>query len=46
MPLLDSVIPVKIALFYYKELQAAFAGRATPLAAMQSVQASAKALNP
>jgi raffinose/stachyose/melibiose transport system substrate-binding protein len=46
LPLLDSVIPVKVALFYYKELQAAFAGRATPLAAMQSVQASAKQLNP
>jgi ABC-type glycerol-3-phosphate transport system substrate-binding protein len=41
MPLLDSVIPVKIALFYYKELQAAFAGRITPQAAMQSVQTSA-----
>jgi raffinose/stachyose/melibiose transport system substrate-binding protein len=46
MPLLDSVIPVKIALFYYKELQAAFSGHVTPLAAMQSVEASAKSLNP
>ena len=46
MPLLDSVIPVKVALFYYKELQAAFAGRTTPLAAMQSVETSVKQLNP
>jgi raffinose/stachyose/melibiose transport system substrate-binding protein len=46
MPLLDSVVPVKIALFYYKELQAAFAGRSSPTAAMQSVEASAKQLNP
>ena len=46
LPLLDSVIPVKVALFYYKELQAAFAGRTTPLAAMQSVDASVKQLNP
>ena len=46
MPLLDSVVPVKVALFYYKELQAAFSGRATPLAAMQSVEASVKQLNP
>jgi raffinose/stachyose/melibiose transport system substrate-binding protein len=46
MPLLDSVVPVKVALFYYKELQAAFAGHATPAAAMQSVEASAKQLNP
>ena len=46
MPLLDSVVPVKIALFYYKQLQAAFSGHATPQAAMQSVEASAKQLNP
>lgn len=46
MPLLDSVVPAKIALFYYKQLQAAFAGHATPAAAMQSVEASAKQLNP
>jgi multiple sugar transport system substrate-binding protein len=46
MPLLDSVIPVKIALFYYKELQAAFSGRTSPLAAMQAVQTDATALNP
>ena len=43
---MDSVIPVKVALFYYKELQAAFSGRVTPLAAMQAVQTSAAALNP
>jgi ABC-type glycerol-3-phosphate transport system substrate-binding protein len=46
MPLLDSVIPVKVALYYYKELQAAFAGRTSPMAAMQAVDSSAKQLNP
>ncbi len=46
MPLLDSVIPVKIALYYYKDLQQAFSGQLTPSAAMQAVQTSAKQLNP
>jgi raffinose/stachyose/melibiose transport system substrate-binding protein len=46
MPLLDSVIPAKIALFYYKELQQAFAGTVTPPAAMQAVQQDASQANP
>ena len=46
MPLLDSVIPAKIALLYYVQLQAAFAGKVTPLKAMQNVEAGLKTLNP
>jgi ABC-type glycerol-3-phosphate transport system substrate-binding protein len=46
MPLLDSVVPVKVALYYYKELQAAFAGRTSPSAAMQAVETNVKQLNP
>ena len=37
VPLLDSVVPVKVAILYYKQLQAAFAGKTTPLQAMQNV---------
>jgi ABC-type glycerol-3-phosphate transport system substrate-binding protein len=46
MPLLDSVIPAKIALFYYKELQQAFSGKASPEAAMQAVQDDAAQASP
>jgi raffinose/stachyose/melibiose transport system substrate-binding protein len=46
IPLLDSVIPAKIALLYYVQLQAAFASKATPLKAMQNVEAGLKTLNP
>jgi raffinose/stachyose/melibiose transport system substrate-binding protein len=46
LPLLDSVVPVKIVLYYYKQLQAAFAGRVAPAGAMQAVESSAKQLNP
>jgi raffinose/stachyose/melibiose transport system substrate-binding protein len=37
MPVLDSVIPVPVALTYYKELQQATSGRKTPEEAMQSM---------
>jgi ABC-type glycerol-3-phosphate transport system substrate-binding protein len=37
MPLLDSVIPVPVALFYYKQLSLAVSGRLTALQAMQAV---------
>ena len=38
LPLLDSVIPAKNTLLYYKQLQAAFAGKVTPQQAMQNVR--------
>jgi raffinose/stachyose/melibiose transport system substrate-binding protein len=37
MPVLDSVIPVPVALTYYKELQQATSGKKTPEEAMQSM---------
>jgi raffinose/stachyose/melibiose transport system substrate-binding protein len=46
IPVLDSVIPLKEALLYYVELQGAFAGKTTPLQAMQNVQKGLKTLNP
>ena len=46
IPVLDSLIPVKVALLYYQQLQAAFAGKVTPLKAMQNVQKGLKRLNP
>ena len=46
LPLLDSVIPAKTALLYYKQLQAAFAGKVTPQQAMQNVQTGLATLNP
>jgi raffinose/stachyose/melibiose transport system substrate-binding protein len=39
IPLLDSVIPVNLALYYYKQLQAAFAGTTSPQQAMSNVDA-------
>ena len=46
VPLLDSVVPVKVALQYYVQLQAAFAGKVTALQAMQNVDKALKTLNP
>jgi raffinose/stachyose/melibiose transport system substrate-binding protein len=46
LPLLDSVVPVKVALLYYKQLQAAFSGQVTAQKAMQNVQNGLKTLNP
>ena len=46
LPLLDSVIPAKNTLLYYKQLQAAFAGKVTPQKAMENVQAGLGTLNP
>ena len=46
IPLLDSVVPVKVAILYYQQLQAAFSGKTTPLKAMQNVDKGLKSLNP
>jgi ABC-type glycerol-3-phosphate transport system substrate-binding protein len=46
LPLLDSVIPAKNTLLYYKQLQAAFSGKVTPQQAMQNVQNGLATLNP
>jgi len=46
VPLLDSIVPLKVALVYYVQLQAAFAGKTTPLKAMQNVEDQLKTLNP
>lgn len=46
VPLLDSIVPLKVALLYYQQLQAAFAGKATPLQAMQNVDKGVRTLNP
>ena len=46
VPLLDSVVPLKVALLYYQQLQAAFSGKATPLKAMQNVDKGLASLNP
>jgi ABC-type glycerol-3-phosphate transport system substrate-binding protein len=46
IPLLDSVVPIKVALLYYQQLQQAFSGKLTPQKAMQNVDAQLKTLNP
>ncbi len=46
VPLLDSIVPLKIALLYYQQLQAAFSGKTAPLQAMQNVDKGLKSLNP
>jgi ABC-type glycerol-3-phosphate transport system substrate-binding protein len=46
VPLLDSIVPLKVALLYYVQLQAAFAGKVTALKAMQNVEDGLKTLNP
>src|SRR5216684_2794415 len=38
IPLLDSVVPAKVALLYYVQLQAAFAGKVSPSQAMKNVE--------
>jgi raffinose/stachyose/melibiose transport system substrate-binding protein len=46
IPLVDSVIPVNLALYYYKQLQAAFAGTTSPQQAMQNVDTERQQLSP
>src|SRR4029078_12805265 len=46
VPLLDSIVPLKVALLYYQQLQAAFSGKVTPLQAMQNVDNGLKTLSP
>ncbi len=46
IPLLDSIVPLKVALLYYQQLQAAFSGKTTALKAMQNVDKGLKSLNP
>jgi raffinose/stachyose/melibiose transport system substrate-binding protein len=46
VPVLDSIVPLKVALLYYQQLQAAFSGKTTPLQAMRNVDAGLKSLNP
>jgi multiple sugar transport system substrate-binding protein len=46
VPLLDSIVPLKVALLYYVQLQAAFSGKTPPLKAMQNVDNGLKTLNP
>jgi ABC-type glycerol-3-phosphate transport system substrate-binding protein len=46
IPLLDSIVPLKVALVYYQQLQQAFSGKLTPLKAMQNVDKQLKVLNP
>jgi raffinose/stachyose/melibiose transport system substrate-binding protein len=46
VPLLDSVVPLKVALLYYQQLQQAFSGKETPQQAMQTVDKQLKTLNP
>jgi hypothetical protein len=46
VPLLDSLVPVKVAIQYYVQLQAAFAGKVSALQAMQNVDKALKTLNP
>ncbi len=46
IPLVDSVIPVNLALYYYKQLQAAFSGSETPAKAMANVDSERAQLNP
>jgi ABC-type glycerol-3-phosphate transport system substrate-binding protein len=46
IPLLDSIVPLKVALLYYQQLQAAFAGKSTPSQAMENVDKGLETLNP
>jgi ABC-type glycerol-3-phosphate transport system substrate-binding protein len=46
VPLLDSIVPLKVALVYYQQLQQAFSGKETPAKAMANVDAQLKTLNP
>jgi ABC-type glycerol-3-phosphate transport system substrate-binding protein len=46
VPLLDSIVPLKVALLYYQQLQAAFSGKTSPLDAMKNVDKGLESLNP
>lgn len=46
VPLLDSVLPNSVALYLYKELQQAFAGKISPQAAMSASQTAFERQNP
>ena len=46
VPLLDSIVPVKVVILYYQQLQAAFSGKVPPLKAMQNVDSGLKTLSP
>jgi raffinose/stachyose/melibiose transport system substrate-binding protein len=46
IPLLDSVLPNSVALYLYKELQQAFAGRISPEAAMSATQTAFERQSP
>lgn len=46
IPVLDSLVPVKVALLYYQQLQSAFSGKNTARQAMENVEKGLKTLNP
>jgi multiple sugar transport system substrate-binding protein len=46
VPLLDSIVPLKVALLYYQQLQAAFSGKLSPSQAMENVDKGLETLNP
>jgi raffinose/stachyose/melibiose transport system substrate-binding protein len=46
MPLLDSIVPNDVALFLYKQLNLAFAGKASPAAALKATQQTAEQQGP
>jgi multiple sugar transport system substrate-binding protein len=46
IPVLDSLVHVKVALLYYQQLQSAFSGKNTPRQAMENVEKGLKTLNP
>ena len=46
VPLLDSIVPLKVALLYYQQLQAAFSGKTTALQAMQNVRQGPQVAEP
>jgi ABC-type glycerol-3-phosphate transport system substrate-binding protein len=46
VPLLDSVLPNAVALYLYKELQQAFAGKISPQAAMSAAQTAFERQSP
>lgn len=46
MPLLDSIVPNNVALYLYKQLQLAFAGKASPQQAMEATQKQADQQGP
>ena len=46
MPLLDSIVPNNVALFLYKQLNLAFAGKTSPAAALKATQQTADQQGP